>query len=124
MALAKPLILVVDDDPDMRALLQHDLSGAGYDVLATDGPKSARAFLDEHQPDLIISDINMPETSGIEFVGSLREDRARARIPVIYLTARGDSDLAVDTLGYPLLSKPFVAKELLALVKQQIRASR
>jgi len=122
MANARPLILAVDDDPDIRALLEHDLASAGYDVTAAASAHAARERLAERAPNLIIADINMPEENGIDFVASLREDPARSRIPVLYLTAlETDSELVHGTLGYPLLSKPIAAKELLALVKQQIR---
>jgi DNA-binding response OmpR family regulator len=121
-ARTRPLILVVDDDPDIRALLEHDLAAAGYEVAEADGAMSARQRIEERSPDLIIADINMPQTSGIEFVASLREEPGKARIPVMYLTAHEtDEELVHGTLGYPLLSKPVVAKELLALVKQQLR---
>ena len=118
----RPAILVVDDDPDMLRLLERHLSAAGYDVIAADSAKSARARIGERRPNLIVTDIDMPETSGVEFVAGLREDAALARIPVIYLTSlETNTELVVQTLGYPLLSKPLNAPELLALVKRQLR---
>jgi len=118
----RPAILVVDDDPDMLRLLERHLSAAGYDVIAADSAKSARARIGERRPNLIVTDIDIPETSGVEFVAGLREDAALARIPVIYLTSlETNTELVVQTLGYPLLSKPLNAPELLALVKRQLR---
>ena len=114
-------ILVVDDDPDMRDLLLHHLSRAGYDVRVAQDALAARERIVERAPDLIVADINMPEESGVEFVASLREDAAYSRIPVIYLTnLEENTELAVKTLGFPLLSKPLVAPELLAMVKRQL----
>jgi CheY-like chemotaxis protein len=64
-------------------------------------------------------------TSGVELVASLREDPALARIPVIYLTGlEENTELAVKTLGYPLLAKPLAGGELLELVAQQLPTAR
>ena len=117
----RPLILVVDDDPDMRDLVRKHLAGAGYEVAQAEGAAAAHQRLAERMPDLIVTDINMPETSGVEFVASLRQDSVLAQIPVIYLTSlETDTELVVSTLGYPLLTKPLNPPELLALVKRQL----
>lgn len=119
-------ILVVDDDPDMRALIGHYLRPR-YDVAVAEGAHAARTRIAEQRPDLILVDINMPEVTGDELVAGLREDAALAAIPVVYITGeRTDTELAVRTLGYPLLTKPLAAKELLATVAQQLprRATR
>ena len=114
-------ILVLDDDPDLRALVKHYLAAAGYDVELADSAAAAGKAIAARRPDLIVADINLPQVSGIEFVASLRDDAAAARIPVIYLTGlEADSELAVKTVGFPLLSKPVVPRELLALVKRQL----
>jgi len=121
MAASPPLILVVDDDPDMLELVRRHLAGAGYEVARADGAAAARRAIAERTPDLIIADINMPGTSGVEFVAGLREEPTLSRIPVVYLTGlETNTELVVQTLGYPLLSKPVNAPELLALVKRQL----
>jgi DNA-binding response OmpR family regulator len=117
-------ILVLDDDPDIRALLQHLLSQAGYAVLAADSAEAAMKRMAIERPDLIIADIKLPGTSGVDFVAALRNDAALRRIPVVYLTALEEgTELAVRTLGYPLLAKPVQRKDLLALVERQLRRS-
>ena len=122
---AKKMILVVDDDPDLRALMSQVLTRAGYEItMAADAP-AARELVAARRPDLIVSDIRMPVVSGTEFVAGLREDPALARIPVIYLTGlEENSELAVKTVGYPLLSKPLKAPELLKLVRSQLGEAR
>ncbi len=118
-------ILVLDDDPDMRALMQRHLAGAGYDVKLAESASAASETIAAKRPDLIIADINMPEVSGVEFVAKLRDDARSADIPVIYLTGMEEtSELAVKTVGFPLLSKPVVPRELLALVKRQLPSAR
>lgn len=115
-------ILVVDDDPDIRALLRHKLTAAGYDVILADDGDVAQRTVRSRGADLILTDIRMPRMSGDEFVASLRHGSSLPPIPVIYLTAiEPDAELAVRTLGYPLLAKPVQEKELLALVARQIR---
>ena len=118
----KPLILVVDDDSDIRALLAHELAKAGYGVVEAADAPSARECIGGGIPDLVISDIRMPGISGIDFVAGLREAPALARIPVIYLTGlEEDTELAVKTVGYPLLSKPVKLPELLREVRAQLQ---
>jgi DNA-binding response OmpR family regulator len=113
-------ILVLDDDPDMRALVQQHLAGAGHEVQLADSAQSARKAIAAHRPDLIVADINLPEVSGVEFVAGLRDDGS-AGIPVIYLTGlEENTELAVKTVGFPVLSKPLVPRDLLALVRRQL----
>jgi CheY-like chemotaxis protein len=116
-----PAILVVDDDPDMRSLVAKHLTGAGYEVSLADGAPAALESIRHRAPDLIVMDINMPDMSGNELAEALDEDASVPRMPVIYLTGlRPDAELGARTLGYPVLTKPLVAKDLLALVAQQL----
>ena len=117
-------ILVLDDDPDMRALIGRHLSGAGYAVQLAESANAAQESISAARPDLIIADINMPEVSGVEFASKLRDDARSAGIPVIYLTGMEQtSELAVKTVGFPLLSKPVAPRELLSLVRRQLPRS-
>ena len=117
-------ILVLDDDPDMRALMQRHLAGAGYDVKLAASANAAKESITAARPDLIIADINLPEESGVEFASRLRDDARSAGIPVIYLTGMEQTaELAVKTVGFPLLSKPVAPRELLALVRRQLPRS-
>lgn len=117
-------ILVLDDDPDMRALMQRHLAGAGYDVRLAESASAATQTIEAQRPDLIIADINMPEVGGVEFVSKLRDNARSAGIPVIYLTGMEQTaELAVKTVGFPLLSKPVAPRELLALVRRQLPRS-
>lgn len=117
-------ILVVDDDPDMRALLRHKLMAAGYDVIVADDGDVALRSVKTRGADLIVADIGMPRMAGHEFVHSLRDRPGLPAIPVIYLTAlEPDRSLAIKTLGFPLLAKPVDEKALLALIRRQLGAS-
>ena len=81
-------VLVVDDDPELRALLQRFLSEHGYAVRAVDGGKAMDAALQREPADVIVLDLMMPGEDGLAVVRRLRA--AGDATPVIMLTARGD----------------------------------
>jgi len=126
-----PTILVVEDNPDMIrflvALLAYD-----FNVLSAQNGKDGLRMSLERRPDLVISDVMMPEMDGFEMVRRLRQDPEGAKIPLIFLTARGSSDDRIE--GHSggadtYLAKPFRSEELLAAVdallsrQQRIRES-
>lgn len=117
-------VLVVDDDPGLRALLAEYLSGRGLEVqLAADG-REALARLRAGAVDLCVLDLMMPGMDGFELLGIVRREPALAGLPVLMLTARGeDTDRIVGLeLGADdYLSKPFSMAELLARVKALLR---
>lgn len=114
-------ILVVDDDPDILGLMRLHLCSAGYKVrMARDGIEAGYMVLAE-APDLIISDVSMPNMDGIAFVSALRADPTQPRIPVIFLTAAEDEDNRVRELGAAgYLTKPVRADHLLSMVARHV----
>ncbi|MBI3616446.1 MAG: response regulator [Candidatus Omnitrophica bacterium] len=115
-------ILIVDDEPDVRALLNSRLAANGFEILeAPDGP-SGIAVAREEKPDLILLDILMPNQDGVETYHTLREDPITQRIPVIFLTALSQ-DISVTqksldlTESYAILGKPYRAAELIQKVR-------
>ncbi|HVF79056.1 MAG TPA: response regulator [Solirubrobacteraceae bacterium] len=114
-----PNILVVDDDGDLRGLVDFRLRKAGHQVLvAVDGP-SALALVEEHgAPALAILDVVMPGMSGLELLVELREREGLQNLPAIFLSARIlPEDIARGReLGATYLTKPFVAPALMAAV--------
>jgi CheY-like chemotaxis protein len=82
-------VLVIDDEDDPREMLQQALGRWGADVIAVDSADRARCFLATHTPDVIVSDIAMPDEDGIAFVRSLRalSDAGKSSIPAVALTA-------------------------------------
>lgn len=114
-------ILVVEDDPDLRALLAQGLREEGYEVVqAIDGARALRAAAED--PDALILDVGLPDADGRDVCRALRARGIRA--PVIFLTAR---DAIPDRLsgfavgGDDYLSKPFVFAELLARLQALLR---
>ena len=118
-------ILVVDDNANMRQLLELHLRSAGYEVqLAEDGLAAGYIVL-RSPPDLIITDVNMPHMDGFEFITALRADTSLPRFPVIFLTTEEEGELrgrALGAVGY--VAKPIRADRLLALVAANVPGGR
>ncbi|MFT3774008.1 MAG: GAF domain-containing sensor histidine kinase [Minicystis sp.] len=119
-------ILVAEDDPEMRDYLVRLLSPI-YEVEAAPDGAVALARAEARPPDLLLSDILMPELDGLRLLHALREDPHTSSIPVVLLSARGGDDAAVEALGSgadDYLVKPFGARELLARVRTHLELSR
>lgn len=114
-------ILVVEDDPTMRELLKLHLTTAGYAVrTARDGIEAGHAVLGL-TPDLIITDVRMPNMSGFELVEALRQDPSLAAIPVIFLTIEGESwDRGASLGALEYLAKPIRVESLLQKVARHL----
>ncbi len=107
-------VLVVDDEPMMLMIAKRSLSAEFAVVSAGDGDKAIELYGTE-QPDLVLSDLLMPEMSGVEMYEQLTS-RYGAGIPIMYMTA-DESDLSVLG-GAPYVKKPFKPADLLARVKE------
>ena len=116
----RPLVLVADDDDDIRELVSYRMEKAGYDVVqAADGDEAIRVAL-ERLPALAILDVMMPKADGYEVTRRLRESEATSRVPVILLTARSqeaDVQRGFDAGADDYLRKPFSPQELRARVQ-------
>jgi len=114
-------ILVIDDDPNLRSLMQLALTTAGYNaVTAPDGAEGLRS-LEEHQPDLVLLDVMMPDLDGWEVCQRIR---AFSGVPIIFLTARQaeqDKVTGLDMGADDYIVKPFHRAELRARVKAALR---
>jgi DNA-binding NarL/FixJ family response regulator len=113
-------LVLVDDEPGLRLAVQTYLEDSGYTVHAASNAKDGLALAQQHQPDLIISDIMMPQVDGYGFLKLLREDPQLRVIPVVFLTARGmttDRIQGYDAGCDAYLAKPFDPDELVAIVK-------
>ena len=116
----RPLVLVADDEDDIRGLVAYRMEKAGYDVMqAADGEEAIRLAL-ERTPALAILDVMMPKADGYEVTRRLRESEATRRMPVILLTARAqeaDIQRGFDAGADDYLRKPFSPQELRARVQ-------
>ena len=119
-------VLVVEDNNEVRNFIAGMLRQY-YHVLEAEHGKQGLVIAGEHIPDLIISDVMMPEMDGYEFCREIKKDFRTSHIPVILLTAKGGTDDKVESLELgadEFLSKPFHRKELLARMNNLIRIRR
>jgi len=120
----KPRILIVDDEPQLTRVLRTGLSSHGYEVrIAADGVAALETFGDWH-PDLVVTDLAMPEMDGLELCRRLREISS---VPILVLSARGDEKTKVAALDLgadDYVTKPFGIEELLARVRVGLRRAR
>ncbi|MGL5134024.1 MAG: response regulator transcription factor, partial [Planktothrix sp.] len=121
-------LMLVDDDPNLILLVRDYLEFRGYDVVTAENGVIALQILDDELPDLMICDIMMPEMDGYSLVKKIREDPRTVRIPVLFLSAKGQSQDKVKGLNTGAdvyIVKPFEPEELVAQVESSLRqASR
>ncbi len=117
-------ILVVDDEPQLARVLRTGLKTHGYDVrVAADGVSALETFGDWH-PDLVVTDLAMPNMDGLELCRRLRE---LSQLPIIVLSVRGEEKTKVEALDAgadDYVTKPFGMDELLARVRAQLRRAQ
>ena len=124
---AKPLILIVEDEPSLATLLRYNVEKEGYRVAEANDGEEALVLVQEELPQLVILDWTLPKVSGIEVCRRLRARVETKNLPVIMLTARGeDADRVrgLDTGADDYLTKPFSMTELLARVRAVLRRIR
>jgi len=116
-----PLLLVVEDEPQMRRFLRASLSSHGFRILEAGTAREGVALASTHNPELILLDLGLPDGDGIQLT---REIREWACIPIIVISARGreaDKVEALDAGADDYLTKPFGVGELLARIRVALR---
>ncbi len=122
----RPLVLVVEDHPDLRGYLESLLS-ARYRVVTAENGRTGLELAREHLPQLVISDVMMPDMDGYALCAALKTDLLISHVPVILLTARAAREDRLDGLrtgADDYLTKPFDADELLLRAGNLIRSRR
>lgn len=121
-----PHILIIDDEPDIRHLLQEILEDEGYDVEVAENGETARRAYRQHQPNLILLDIWMPDVDGITLLKEWSES-GNLKAPVIMMSGHGTVETAVEAtrLGaYDFIEKPLSLAKLLLTVEQALDSSK
>jgi len=114
-------ILVVDDEPQITRVLRTTLSSHGYDLRVANDGETALEIMKDWSPDLIITDLSMPNMDGLELCRRLRPS---TKVPIIVLSVRGEERTKVQALDAgadDYVTKPFGIEELLARVRASLR---
>jgi DNA-binding NarL/FixJ family response regulator len=117
-------LLLIDDDPNLILLVKDYLEFRGYEVLTADNGKEALNSLSQNLPDMIICDIMMPEMDGYGLIENVRQDPRTSWIPVLFLSARGQSQDRIKGLNLGAdvyMVKPFEPEELVAQVESSLK---
>ncbi len=121
--MTKRIVLLVDDEVHILKVLALKLQNAQFEVRTASNGEEALQYVQEHLPDLVITDFSMPVMTGLELVRKLRADDRTQNLPIIMLTARGqtveeDGDTPrIDAL----MSKPFSPREILDRVETLLK---
>ena len=118
--MSRKVIIAVDDEPDIRALVGFCLKSSGdFEVLEAKSGEEAIALAIAHRPILIVMDVRMPGIGGIEACRRLKANPVTASIPVIFLSAwHSEEQAALEAGGMAFLLKPFNPEELIATVRK------
>lgn len=116
-------ILVVEDGRTEQRLIVSLLQQSGYNVVPFDSVEAARQWLDRSTPDLVVLDIIMPGSSGLDLCRQMRESPQHAAVPIVFCSSKGqdfDRFWALRQGGNAYVTKPFAPKELLRAVSEQL----
>jgi two-component system, OmpR family, KDP operon response regulator KdpE len=118
---SRPRILVVDDEPQITRVLRTTLNAQGYEIRAANDGETALEILKDFTPDLVITDLVMPNVNGIELCRQLRKT---SQVPILVLSVRGEERSKIEALDSgadDYITKPFSTGELLARVRAALR---
>jgi two-component system, OmpR family, phosphate regulon response regulator PhoB len=119
-------ILVIEDEPDIREVLDYNLRTAGYDVIPAERGREGLTLAREQRPDLVLLDLMLPDLSGTEVCRAIKDDPSTRATPVVVLTARNSE---IDrVVGFELgaddyVTKPFSVRELILRIRAVLRRS-
>ena len=117
-------ILVAEDEPLMLMAIEAKLKNLGFEVVAVSDGQQALKILETYQPDLIITDILMPYTSGLELIGIVKSKNTK--LPIIVLSGLGEEEIVLEAFNLgadDFLTKPFKPIDLELRVKRLLKIS-
>ena len=119
-------IFIIEDEPSIIQLVQHNLEKNGFIVLSSVNGNDGLKELKKFQPDLLLLDWMLPDLSGIDICKNIRKDNSFKDLPIIMLTAKGEQEDKIKGLDSGIddyLTKPFSFNELIARIKAVLRRS-
>src|ERR1700720_1606945 len=117
-------IVLIEDDSDLYSLVQYNLEKEGFALAGSQTGKGAVELCRRERPDLVILDIMLPDSDGLEICKGLRSNSELSAIPIIFLTGRVSETgrlLGLELGATDYIVKPFFIRELVARVKNQLR---
>jgi two-component system phosphate regulon response regulator PhoB len=120
-------ILLIEDDADLYSLIQYNLEKEGFQFVGSQTGKNALDLCRREQPDLIILDVMLPDSDGLEICKGIRSNAELVHTPVIFLTARAsetDRIVGLELGANDYIVKPFFVRELIARVKVHFRGDK
>ena len=117
-------ILLIEDDADLLSLLRYNLEKEGFSMTGLETGKGALELCRQVRPDLVLLDIMLPDSDGLDICKAIRKDADLAATPVIFLTARAsetDRIVGLELGANDYVVKPFFVRELIARIKLQFR---
>jgi two-component system phosphate regulon response regulator PhoB len=117
-------VLLIEDDLDLYQLLKYSLETAGLEFVGANAGIGAVELCQAQRPDLILLDIMLPDSSGLEICARIRNDAALSGTPIIFVTGRGSEEdrvLGLELGANDYIVKPFSVRELMVRVKVQLR---
>jgi two-component system, OmpR family, KDP operon response regulator KdpE len=120
---SRPHILVVDDEPQITRVLRTSLSAQGYEIRVANDGETALEIVKDFAPDVVITDLAMPNMNGIELCRQLRKV---SQVPILVLSVRGEERSKIEALDSgadDYITKPFSTGELLARIRAALRRS-
>lgn len=124
IAVAKPKVLVIEDEPDILEVMQYNLEREGHKVIACRNGEQGLSRIRTDNPDLVILDLMLPGMDGVEVCRQVKADPVTRAIPIIMVTAKSEESDIVLGLGIgadDYIAKPFSPRELVARVKVVLR---
>jgi CheY-like chemotaxis protein len=119
-------VLICDDEAHILEGLRFLLRAPDREVFVASGAREALELIAQHEPDLLVTDVMMPEMSGLELVAALRQEESTKDLPIIILTAKGqaqDASMAQEVWGATVMAKPFQPARLRELVRDRLESN-
>ncbi len=113
-------VLIVDDESFIINLLKNGLTENGFDVITADNGFDAILAVEEHKPDVVITDIMMPRLTGLEFLKALKNNPATTDVPVFLISAMDQADMVQEGLDLgaaDYITKPFKINEIIGKLR-------